>query len=79
MPVKHDLYADLSHSKDEVQKLRASDPHLHALLDKYSKIDTQVLDAEAAIEADDKLTRLKTERLSIKDKIRDRLNGAGKA
>lgn len=79
MPVKHDLYADLSHTRDEVQKLRASDPHLHALLDKYSTIDTQVLDAEAAIEADDKLTRLKTERLSIKDKIRDRLNGAGKA
>ena len=48
MPVKHDLYADLSHTRDEVQKLRASDPHLHALLDKYSKIDTEVLDAEAA-------------------------------
>jgi uncharacterized protein YdcH (DUF465 family) len=79
MPVKHDLYADLSHTRDEVQKLRASDPHLHALLDKYSDIDTQVLQSEAAIEADDKLTRLKTERLSIKDKIRDRLNGAGKA
>ena len=42
MPVKHDLYADLSHTRDEVQKLRASDPHLHALLDKYSNIDTQV-------------------------------------
>lgn len=79
MPVKHDLYADLSHSKDEVQKLRASDPHLHALLDKYSKIDTQVLDAEAAAKADDDLTRLKAERLLIKDKIAGRLNGAGEA
>lgn len=79
MPVKHDLYADLSHTRDEVQKLRASDPHLHALLDKYSDIDTQVLQSEASIEADEKVTRLKTERLSIKDKIRDRLNGAGKA
>ena len=78
MPVKHDLYQDLSHTRDEVQKLRASDPHLHALLDKYAAIDTQVLDAEAAAKADDQLTRLKAERLSIKDKIAGRLNGAGK-
>ena len=79
MPVKHDLYADLSHSKDEIEKRRASDRHFNALLEKYSDIDSQVLKAEAAAKADDELTKLKTERLSIKDKITDRLNGVGKA
>ena len=78
MPVKHDLYQDLSYSKEEIQKKRANDPHLHALLDKYSDIDTQVLKAEAAAQADDEVRKLKAKRLTIKDEISKSLNGASK-
>ncbi|WP_339544536.1 DUF465 domain-containing protein [Pseudomonas sp. RA_35y_Pfl2_P32] len=79
MPVKHDLYQDLSYSKEDIQKKRANDPRLHALLDKYSDIDTQVLEAEAAAKDDDEVKKLKAKRLTIKDEISQSLNGASKA
>ncbi|KAF0865982.1 DUF465 domain-containing protein [Pseudomonas sp. LD120] len=73
MPVTHDLYQDLSHSKEDIQQRRASDPHLNALFDKYTSIDDQVLKAEAAAAADDELKKLKEKRLLIKDEISQRL------
>lgn len=57
MPVTHDLYQDLSCSKEDIQQRRASDPHLNALFDKYTSIDDQVLKAEAAAAADDELKK----------------------
>ncbi|NBF04626.1 DUF465 domain-containing protein [Pseudomonas sp. Fl5BN2] len=73
MPVTHDLYQDLSCSKEDIQQRRASDPHLNALFDKYTSIDNQVLKAEAAAAADDELKKLKEKRLLIKDEISQKL------
>ncbi|MGC5702727.1 DUF465 domain-containing protein [Pseudomonas sp. NFXW11] len=73
MPVTHDLYQDLSCSKEDIQQRRASDPHLNALFDKYTRIDDQVLQAEAAAAADDEVRKLKEKRLQIKDEISDKL------
>lgn len=73
MPVKHDLYQDLDRSQEEVQKLRASDPHLNALLDKYADIDGQVVEAEKQQMADDGVKKLKEKRLLIKDEIAKKL------
>jgi len=73
MPVTHDIYQDLSCTKEDIQKRRANDPHLNALFDKYTHIDGQVLKAEAAAAADDELKKLKERRLSIKDEISQKL------
>ncbi|AJO79331.1 MULTISPECIES: DUF465 domain-containing protein [Pseudomonas] len=73
MPVPHDLYQDLSCSKEDIQRRRANDPHLNALFDKYDTIDDQVLKAEAAAAADDEVRKLKEKRLLIKDEISDKL------
>ncbi|OLF53360.1 DUF465 domain-containing protein [Pseudomonas chlororaphis] len=73
MPVPHDLYQDLSCSKEDIQQRRANDPHLNALFDKYDTIDGQVLKAEAAAAADDEVKKLKEKRLLIKDEISDKL------
>ncbi|TVT85999.1 YdcH family protein [Pseudomonas sp. H3(2019)] len=78
MPVNHDLYQDLSCSKEVIQQKRANDPHLNALLDKYSDIDNRVLKAEAQAQADDEVRKLKEKRLSIKDEISQRLNGSAR-
>ncbi|POA19968.1 hypothetical protein C1886_10755 [Pseudomonas sp. FW300-N1A1] len=78
MPVKHDLYQDLSCSREVVQQKRANDPHLNALLDKYSDIDNQVLKAEASAQGDDDVRKLKEKRLSIKDEISQNLNGSAR-
>ncbi|RON05542.1 YdcH family protein [Pseudomonas brassicacearum] len=78
MPVNHDLYQDLSCSKEVIQQKRANDPHLNALLDKYSEIDNRVLKAEAQAQADDEVRKLKEKRLSIKDEISQRLNGSAR-
>lgn len=69
MPVIHDIYQDLSRSKEDIQQCRANDPHLNALFDKYSTIDAQVIQAEAAAAADDEVRKLKEKRLLIKDEI----------
>lgn len=73
MPVLHDLYQDLSCSKEDIQQRRAEDPHLNALFDKYSTIDDQVVKAEAAAAADDEVKKLKEKRLLIKDEISEKL------
>lgn len=76
MPVKHDLYQDLSCTKEVVQQKRANDPHLNALLDKYSAVDKQVLSAVAQALGDDDVRKLKEQRLLIKDEITRSLNGS---
>ncbi len=78
MPVNHDLCQDLSCSKEVIQQKRANDPHLNALLDKYSDIDKLVLKAEAQALADDEVRKLKEKRLSIKDEISRSLNGSAR-
>jgi hypothetical protein len=69
MPVNHDLYQDLGCTKEVIQQKRANDPHLHSLLDQYTRIDADVLKAEAAALADDELKKLKEKRVEIKKKI----------
>lgn len=72
MPVKHDLYQDLGVAKDVVEALKNKDPHLAALIAKYTLVDQQVLDAEAnnAIGvSDETLIKLKENRLKVKDEV----------
>jgi uncharacterized protein YdcH (DUF465 family) len=77
MPVKHDLLADLSISKDELVKHRSLDPRLNQLVDQYDEIDATVLKAEAASADDDQLKKLKEKRLLAKDKIVRQLSSSG--
>jgi uncharacterized protein YdcH (DUF465 family) len=69
MPVSHDLYQDLSCTKEEIQQKRSKDPLLDSLLTKYSQADAEVVDAENAKADDDQVRKLKEKRLLVKDKI----------
>ena len=76
MPVKHDLYADLHITKDDVARLRSQDPRLNQLIDKYEQIDTEIVKAESGAAGelnDEALKKLKEQRLAAKDSITDRL------
>lgn len=77
MPVKHNLFEDLTFSKDEVAQRRQTDPLLNSLLDEYDGVDAQVVQAEAAAAADDQVKKLKEKRLLIKDKIVQQLEYPG--
>jgi uncharacterized protein len=72
MPVKHDLYADLSITKDELTKRRSQDAKLDHLVGQYNAIDADIVKAEAGSSgdvSDDQLRKLKEKRLLAKDKI----------
>lgn len=72
MPVKHDLFQDLGVAKDEVEALKNKDPHLAALIAKYTLADQKVVEAEAnnAIGvSDETLNELKATRLKVKDEV----------
>ncbi|RMQ50139.1 hypothetical protein ALQ04_02313 [Pseudomonas cichorii] len=72
MPVKHDLFADLKLTREEVVQRSRSDARLQQLLTDYDDTDTQVLDAEKGLAggiADDELKKLKERRLLVKDRI----------
>ncbi|MCJ8203351.1 DUF465 domain-containing protein [Pseudomonas sp. RGM2987] len=76
MPVTHDLCQDLNCTKDQIQQKRSEDPRLDSLLQKYSQLDAEVVDAEkpaSAALSDDALETLKKKRLQIKDEIVQRL------
>ncbi len=76
MPVPHDLFQDLSHTKEEIQQKRTQDPHLDALINKYSQADAEVVKAETATSdapSDETLKKLKEKRLQVKDKIVEQL------
>lgn len=62
MPVKHDLYADLSVSKDKLGELRSKDARLNQLVEHYDRIDADIVKAEAGSAgdiSDDQLKKLK--------------------
>lgn len=72
MPVKHDLYADLSITKDELIKLRSKDARLNQLVAHYDTLDADIVKAESGSAGDvsaDQLKKLKEKRLLAKDKI----------
>ena len=72
MPVPHDLFQDLSCTKEEIQQKRTKDPLLDSLINKYSQADAEVVKAETASSdapSDDVLKKLKEKRLQVKDKI----------
>jgi uncharacterized protein YdcH (DUF465 family) len=71
MPVKHDLYADLNITKDELSKHRSRDPKLNKLVFDYEALDADIVKAEGASGElpDDELKTLKEKRLLAKDKI----------
>lgn len=75
MPVKHDLYADLSITKEELAKRKGSDAKLNALVEHYDELDIQIVNAEEAGDIpDDELKKLKEKRLQAKDTIANHLN-----
>lgn len=77
MPVKHDLFADLKLTRDEVAQRSKNDAKLQQLLSDYDEADSQVLDAEKGLAGgagDDQLKKLKERRLLVKDKIVQRLS-----
>lgn len=77
MPVKHDLFADLSLTRDEVAERGRQDARLQQLLDDYDSADVEVLNAEkgsAGGIGDDALRKLKEKRLLVKDRIVQRLS-----
>ena len=79
MPVKHDLYADLGITKDELVKRRSQDAKLNSLVEGYYQIDGEILKAEAGSAgdiSDDDLTKLKEKRLLAKDRIVTQLTDA---
>ena len=72
MPVPHDLFQDLSCTKEEIQQKRTQDPRLDSLINKYSQADAEVVKAETASSdapSDDELKKLKEKRLRVKDEI----------
>ncbi|ROM69528.1 hypothetical protein BK654_00385 [Pseudomonas brassicacearum] len=76
MPVSHDLCQDLNCTKDHIQQKRSEDPRLDSLLQKYSQLDAEVVDAEKPSSpglSDDVLETLKKKRLLLKDEIADKL------
>lgn len=77
MPVKHDLFADLSLTRDEVAERGRRDARLQQLLNDYESADVEVLNAEkgsAGGIGDDALRKLKEKRLLVKDRIVQRLS-----
>ncbi|MEB0043543.1 MULTISPECIES: DUF465 domain-containing protein [unclassified Pseudomonas] len=76
MPVKHDLFKDLNVTKEEIAALSSKDERLSQLLDSYGVADAEVVEAESGSSGnitDDQLKKLKEKRLSVKDKIVQRL------
>ena len=77
MPVKHDLYADLGVTKEELGKRRGGDAKLNALVDQYDELDAQIVGIEDKGDAsNDELRTLKEKRLLAKDKIARQLSEA---
>ncbi|MFP3847238.1 DUF465 domain-containing protein [Pseudomonas sp. W5-01] len=78
MPVKHDLYAELSITKDELAKRKGTDAKLNALVEHYNELDIHIVSAEEAGDIpDDELKKLKEKRLQAKDTIASHLNTSG--
>lgn len=77
MPVKHNLFADLKYSMEEVAERRHTDALLNSLLSDYDTVDDEVVKAESAAAADDEVRKLKEKRLLIKDKIVQQLGYPG--
>ncbi|MNJ79990.1 hypothetical protein D3C77_782060 [compost metagenome] len=69
MPVKHDLLADLNLTKDQFNEKKKTDSRLSQLHEEYNRKDAEVVAAENSSSADDTVTRLRKERLKIKDDI----------
>ena len=82
MPVKHDLPEDLGITPETLNTLKAHNPHLTALIQKYAQADKKVLDAEkgdAVATPDAVMTELKSSRLALKDQIVEALKASQKS
>lgn len=76
MAVKHNLYADLGVSEEQFEALKKKVPHLGELETRYLQKDKEVVEAEQSASEDDLVTRLRKERLKIKDKIVSQMKSA---
>ncbi len=76
MPVKHNLYADLGVTAEQFEALKKKTPHLGELETRYLQKDKEVVEAEQNASEDDLVTRLRKERLEIKDRIASQVKSA---
>jgi len=72
----HDIYHELPEYKEKIDKLINSDPHFSQLIDRFHHINKQLDNVHRHIYGTDSidLTRLKKERLHLKDEVFSHLN-----
>lgn len=79
MVISHDLCQDLGVSPEELKKRRTEDAKLDHWLVEYENVDQRTVNAEEAnpvLVSDEELRAMKEERLVIKDKIMQQLQGS---
>jgi uncharacterized protein YdcH (DUF465 family) len=67
----HPLIEEFPQNKEQIHKLKISNPHFRRLAHEYEGIDKSIIRAEQGIETvnDDYLSEIKKERLHLKDLI----------
>jgi uncharacterized protein len=68
---KHDILHEFPELKEKIHALKVSDLHFRKLFDEYHEIDHQIhsIETGAEVAADDHLTKLRKERLHLKDSL----------
>ncbi|TRX73776.1 YdcH family protein [Pseudomonas mangiferae] len=77
MPVEHDLSQDFPEFHSQAQERIKSDPAFDRLVTDYCQLDGRILELEAldSPTADDELSHLRRERVLLKDRIAQLLQG----
>lgn len=71
----HDFAKEFPEFKDTIHTLKISDAHFAKLWEEYNELDKEICRIEEEIEAasDDRIEKLKTRRVYLKDEIYTRL------
>lgn len=74
----HSLFRDFPEQHEQLHSLRQSDPKFAELATQYEALDKQICRIEDGVEllAEDALTALKQQRVSLKDQVVSRLKSA---
>jgi len=70
MPIEHhSLTTEFPEHRETIHKLKQENAHFHKVMDRYEKVDKEVVRMEEGIETpeDSVLTELKKTRLQLKD------------
>ena len=76
----HSLFRDFPEQHEQLHSLRQSDPQFAKLATEYEVLDKQICRVEDGVEslADEALTALKHQRVSLKDQVAGSLKSAAK-